>query len=531
MLHYILQTVVFQILFLMVYDLFLKKETFLNWNRFYLLTSVVLSIVLPFVKLNSFKTIIPKEYIVELPEIIIGTIEDKVVESPVLETINSGSGSLLSWDLVICLGGFIAILLFTYKLSNILLLANRNPKVEIEDAFLVQLSNSKSAFSFFNYIFIGEHIVEEERSAIIAHEQVHVKEKHSVDLLLFELLRILFWFNPMIYIYQNKIGSIHEFLADDKAVKANKAAYYQNLLSQVFQTQKVSFINPFFKRSLIKKRIVMLNKTKSKQINLIKYALLIPMIFGMMVYTSCSKVQEDSIASIANDNLEQYSYSLEKGEKMSDEKKSIQKKAEDFLKANNEEYAYWGSENNLTRKTTYSVHKISDKAPETHNEIDFTFKDGGAFKAFIQIGSVTNHIENVYSMDVLDSNKSVIERNDWVSFNVIDEVPVFPGCESLIGNEDRKKCFSKNVQKLVTKNFNVDIGKSLDLKGNHKISVFFIISKEGYIKDLKARAAHKSLEIEAKRVINLIPKLIPGKMHGENVDVAYYLPIKLNINE
>lgn len=275
----------------------------------------------------------------------------------------------------------------------------------------------------------------------------------------------------------------------------------------------------------------MLNKTKSKQINLIKYALLIPMIFGMVVYTSCTKEHEEPITSIKDNDLKQYSYFLGKGEEMSDEKKSIQKKSEAFLKANNEEYAYWVSKNELTGKTTYSVHKASDKAPDTHNEIDFTFKDGGAFKAFIQIGSETNHIENIYSMNVLDSNKSVIERNDWVSFNVIDEVPVFPGCESLIGNEDRKKCFSKNVQKLVTKNFNVDIGKPLDLKGNHKISVFFIISKEGYIKDLKARAAHKSLEIEAKRVINIIPKLIPGKMHGENVDVAYYLPIKLNINE
>src|SRR5690606_31204692 len=137
---------------------------------------------------------------------------------------------------------------------------------------LVQVLQSSTAFSFFNYIFLGENIKPSEKATILNHEMVHVKHKHSLDLVVFELLRIVFWFNPLIYMYQNRIASLHEFIADAEAVKQNdKTEYYQNLLSQAFDTENVSFINPFFKKSLIKKRILMLSKSKSKQVHLLKY--------------------------------------------------------------------------------------------------------------------------------------------------------------------------------------------------------------------------------------------------------------------
>ena len=72
MLHYIIQTIAFQLFFLLVYDLFLKKETFFNWNRIYLLTTAVLSLILPFIKVESFKAVVPQDYIIALPAIILG---------------------------------------------------------------------------------------------------------------------------------------------------------------------------------------------------------------------------------------------------------------------------------------------------------------------------------------------------------------------------------------------------------------------------------------------------------------------------
>lgn len=100
---------------------------------------------------------------------------------------------------------------------------------------------------------MGEHINQHDQQTILRHEMVHVQHKHTLDLLVFEILRIVMWFNPLVYLYQNRIIAVHEFIADAEATKhQDKQVYYQNLLAQVFDTNKISFINPFYKQSLIK---------------------------------------------------------------------------------------------------------------------------------------------------------------------------------------------------------------------------------------------------------------------------------------
>ncbi|MCB0389371.1 MAG: blaR1 peptidase M56 family protein, partial [Winogradskyella sp.] len=276
MAHYVIQVIAFQLFFLVVYDVFLKKETFFNWNRAYLLITAALSFMLPVIKIDRFKDIVPQQYIITLPEVVIGKQNPIVLDEVFIEGINQASSFSWSWMYLFYLGSAIAFSIFAYKLTNIIRLIYGNPKHHESNLQIVNLENSRDAFSFFNYIFIGKQLVKEERETILKHEWVHVKQKHSLDMLFFEILRIFFWFNPFIYMYQNRISVVHEFLADAEAVKHNKAQYYQNLLSQVFNAKQVSFINPFFKQSLIKKRIVMLQKSKSKQVQLVKYALLIP---------------------------------------------------------------------------------------------------------------------------------------------------------------------------------------------------------------------------------------------------------------
>src|SRR5690606_21595497 len=312
MVHYIIQAIAFQLFFLLVYDVFLKKETFFNWNRAYLLITAVLSFILPTIKIEMFKNIVPQKYIITIPEVVIE--QQNVIMLYEVLIHGAKQASSMSWSCIYLfyLGSAIAFSIFTYKLINIFLLIKNNQKHQEQNLRIVNLENSRDAFSFFNFIFIGKHLENEERETILKHELVHVKQKHSFDMLFFEFLRILFWFNPFIYMYQNRVSVLHEFLADAEAVKYNKTQYYQNLLSQVFHTRQVSFINPFFKQSLIKKRIVMLQKSKSKQIQLVKYALLIPMVFGMLVYSSCSN--ENNANNLTEQvDLSQYTYTIKMG--------------------------------------------------------------------------------------------------------------------------------------------------------------------------------------------------------------------------
>jgi bla regulator protein BlaR1 len=289
MLHILIQIIAFQVLFLLVYDLFLKRETFFNYNRAYLLLTSLLSVVLPFLKFPKLKTITTRDIVINLPEVFIGTKTPTPYEISVAEQ----AGIIMEqpqtplWQTIALIGIAVSILIFLFKITKLFRLKHQNPKRWQGNVLIVNLIKSSAAFSFFNTIFLGERIPEMEKSIICKHELVHIKELHTLDLLFFEILRIVFWFNPLVYIYQNRIKELHEYSADAKAVKQNgKVDYYQSLLNQVFDVNTVSFTNTFFKKSLIKKRIAMLQKTKSKQLNLIKYALLFPMVFGMLIYTS-----------------------------------------------------------------------------------------------------------------------------------------------------------------------------------------------------------------------------------------------------
>jgi len=289
MLYSIFQIIAFQALFLLIYDLFLKRETFFNYNRAYLIVTSVLALILPFLKFPQLKTMTTNDVVIHLPEVFIG------VDPPTNYDIATAelAGIIIEqppiplWKIIAVTGLVIASLIFLIKITKIYWLKHKNPKRWKGNILIVHLMKSSAAFSFFNTIFLGEQISEAEKPSIYEHELVHIEEYHTVDLLFFEVLRIVFWFNPLVYIYQNRIKELHEYIADAKAVKqSGKADYYTSLLNQVLDVNQVSFTNTFFNKSLIKKRIAMLQKSKSKQLHLLKYALLIPLVFGMLIYTS-----------------------------------------------------------------------------------------------------------------------------------------------------------------------------------------------------------------------------------------------------
>src|SRR5690606_27675426 len=104
-------------------------------------------------------------------------------------------------------------------------------------------------------------------------------------------------------------------------------------------------------------------------------------------------------------------------------------------------------------------------------------------------------------------------------------VPVFPGCENLVSNEEKRKCTCNKITEFVNTNFNTKIGEENGLIGRQRITVLFKIDVEGNIVGVQSRAPHPDLEAEAIRVINSLPKMQPGKQKGKKVIVPYSLPI------
>lgn len=605
MLHYILQTIAFQVFFLIIYDAFLKNETFFNWNRAYLIGTAFLSFTLPFLKFESIKAIVPEPMIVRLPEVIIGEVSPSFDTNIMVMGAEQVSEQAItfSWTYVWLAGMVLAAGILVYKIVKIVRMLYKNPRRWQGDALFVFLLNSSAAFSFFHYIFLGIDIQAEKKEHIIQHEMVHVKEKHSLDLLIFEILRIVFWFNPLIYMYQNRLANLHEFIADAKAVKyKGKSAYYQSLLSQVFETQHISFINPFFKQSLIKKRIVMLSKSKSKQIHLIKYALLVPMVMGMLMYTSSyageikdpfpifqkeSKTQELTFQELVdkyyNEILEMMSTEkgvaevfkkyTQKTDNYIDSKENVAKNqafmnymykamkdrkiAEGEFKEDDDE-RYKRITNNYKTYEDYLAYKKTDLAKKSWEELASI---GEKRLVVDDMGNLTEaekkrkaelltlvEKDDFYNKLTMTDGKSNISvdftkkdkdrKNDdfeaydiEVPFAVVDEVPIFSGCEDLNSNKERKQCMSDKVSMFVNKNFNVDIAKEHNLKGKQRISVIFKLGKDGKIREIKARAPHLALEEEAIRVIQLLPEFTPGKQKGKAVTVPYSLPILFMVQD
>ena len=123
-----------------------------------------------------------------------------------------------------------------------------------------------------------------------------------------------------------------------------------------------------------------------------------------------------------------------------------------------------------------------------------------------------------------------VDEDIEVPFAVIENVPIFPGCEK--GNNDaKKKCMSEKIQKFVQKKFNTDLAADLGLSGRQRINVIFKIDKTGNVVGVRSRAPHPKLEQEAARVINLLPKMKPGKQRGKAVTVPYSLPIVFQVQD
>lgn len=146
---------------------------------------------------------------------------------------------------------------------------------------------------------------------------------------------------------------------------------------------------------------------------------------------------------------------------------------------------------------------------------------------FLTLSTLTFAQENTKDLKVVELNDDSIE----VPFSIIERVPVYEGCNERFNNSELKKCMSDKINKHISKRFNTDITKNLNLpEGPVRISVIFKIDKAGKVVGVKSRTQHPKLEEEAIRVIKLIPQLTkPGYQKGKPVIVPYALPIVFHV--
>lgn len=279
--HYLLQVNIYLVVFFGFYKLLLDKETYFILNRIYLITSGVLSIAIPFLRFEWLTNQPVAQQVYTGVDQLTGFVSQVSLINSNAEKFNWGNLIVA----VYALGIMFFICRFIYQL------------IAVRKMFYTV--GNGVAFSFLNKKIIAEDVPEPE--TINLHEEIHIKQKHTIDVLFFEFLAIFTWFNPIIYAYKYTIKNIHEFLADEAAAKfqGDKEMYSLLLLSQAFGTRPSTLTNGFFTKSLIKKRIFMLHKQRSKKTAILKYGLFVPLFALTLILSSATVRKNDSLIAVA----------------------------------------------------------------------------------------------------------------------------------------------------------------------------------------------------------------------------------------
>ncbi|WP_417444396.1 M56 family metallopeptidase [Joostella sp.] len=282
-LTYNIKVAIVLILFWGLYNAFLKRETFFQGNRWFLSIGLFTSVILPVI---SFKTI----KIIDIPAR--STNEISLLANKIPESISIYEYGINIIFYIYIIGVIFFLLKFIIQLLSLYNFIRKENKQK-ENRNIILTDKNISPFSFFNYIVYNPNLYkDEELKTILDHEKIHVKQYHSLDVILIHLYTIVFWINPFAWIYKKQLTQNLEYIADEETTAATREIKdYQYLLLKQINGMQYSIINPFY-NSLIKKRIVMLQKQKSSRINLIKFAAILPLLAGFMLLFSFKTVTE-----------------------------------------------------------------------------------------------------------------------------------------------------------------------------------------------------------------------------------------------
>jgi len=265
------------------YHFFLRNINAFNFNRFYLLFSLIFAITIPFItiRINTYSNL---QGFSNVTGILIKG--EKIIAEPI---------SVITFQELLIILYFIvsAILLLRFALNiyKIIKLIRTSPKVENFDNHIILIENKILPYSFFQYIFVYRSDYEKGiiKKELIIHEQVHCLEYHSVDILIIELVNIFLWFNPFLRLFRKAIQLNHEFLADNKVLSSCELGEYQNTLLNLVFRNNSTYLASNFNYSLTKKRLIMMAKINSNNKVVLRKIAVIPLFFILALTLSLTK--------------------------------------------------------------------------------------------------------------------------------------------------------------------------------------------------------------------------------------------------
>lgn len=562
------------------YQIALQKETTFQSNRIYLITTALLSMLLPLIKIYVDRASDP--IFVTIPQEVIGTYV--VSFENAVETTRKKNTSWIDLFLWVYYAGIIfmsirlireVILIFNIKLTGKALEFFGHPCILSEKV--------KTPFSFFKTIYLPEdhHFTEKELSDVMMHEDSHIKGGHSIDVLLIEIINIALWISPYIYLYKRKLRDVHEFLADAAVIKhSHWEPYAQFLIAQkAYRLQNILSNQLIY--SQLKNRLIMMTQKPSTITSGLKYLIAIPiLLLSLAIFSFKEKSVEantdanrsgldtlpttvitamrihdpslDGKMPVHVDSKWDYTRDLpvfpgceevpfsEMGMcgamKMTDYINNYLQYPESLIKA--------GIEGKVIIKFVVGTDgyiKSVSVAQSLHPDADAAAMN--LFNSMNQnVGKWQPSAENGIAKETemwlpisfaLSSNTNSPDQNEE-PYTYVEEMPRFPGCEHLPGDE-KFKCTMDKMFKFIYETIKYPKEeREKDIEG--QVIAQFIVEPDGSLSNIRiVRGISPGLDAEAIRVVNEMnnqnQKWIPGKHEGKKVRVQYTLPFKFVLQE
>lgn len=265
--------------FFIFYKLFLENEKMHLFNRFYLLITLVFSLVIPFITIQTANEIPLQNF-------------QTFISEPIVIKQKESSFFQFNWTALffICyvLIALLLLIRFTKNVLNLLKKAKTNPFIYFKNTKVVLMEEAIVPHTFLNFIFVNKRDFQNNQiqEELFSHELVHIHQKHSFDILFIEMLKTIFWFNPLFYAYKKAIQLNHEFLADENIVKKyNNVPFYQALLLHTNGNKSI-YLASNLNYLVTKKRLIMMTKSTSKRMNLIKKTASLAVMASLFLFLS-----------------------------------------------------------------------------------------------------------------------------------------------------------------------------------------------------------------------------------------------------
>ncbi|MEM9833786.1 MAG: POTRA domain-containing protein [Bacteroidota bacterium] len=324
---YLLESSVYLLALGLVYKWLLSQQTHFTWMRVFLLLSVGISLILPlFPAPATWLSNLINPGIAE-PSVSGQIFTLKWLKSPLIidsSTAVSETESLISLPLLLlvtyALGFFYRLLVFGINLTKVRKLISRSTKRQEGNYWLVNLSEKKPAFSFLNYVFISSQstLSPAEYQQVLQHELVHIRQRHTLDLLLLELAHILLWFHPIIPYLKQQLREVHEYLADQAvAKKPEEQRDYAQLLLKLAADDRTLLLTTSFLGKQVGRRIAMLTKPRSHPKRRWFFASIIPLCASIFLLSACWEEptnNESTTSMSSNQSIEKAASNLTIGQ-------------------------------------------------------------------------------------------------------------------------------------------------------------------------------------------------------------------------